>query len=174
MSNYIRPKVSGATIFFTVNLAERGSDLLLREIDILRWSVAEVMARKPFKIDAWVVLPDHLHAIWILPANDHDYSTRWKEIKTAFSRRMCRVGPRTASKTSKGEVGLWQRRFWDHHIRSDADYQGHLAYCWGNPVKHGLVKTAQDWPFSSIHRDIRHGRVSPDWSGKAPDGAFGE
>lgn len=174
MSNYIRPKVAGGTVFFTVNLAERGSDLLLREIESLRWSVAEVAHRRPFMIDAWVVLPDHMHAIWTLPANDHDFSTRWKEIKAGFSRNVGCVGPRSASKRAKGEAGLWQRRFWDHHIRSVADYRGHMQYCWANPVRHGLTERATDWPYSSIHRDIKKGLIPPDWASPIPEGRFGE
>ncbi|MEM9708164.1 MAG: hypothetical protein AAF871_05180 [Pseudomonadota bacterium] len=74
----------------------------------------------------------------------------------------------------KGEVGIWQRRFWEHHIRDEADFDGHMRYCWGNPVKHGLVARAEDWEYSSIHRDIRAGRVEPEWSGVPPEGDFGE
>ena len=174
MPNYIRPNVAGATVFFTVNLAQRGSDLLLREVALLRASVAEVRQRRPFAIAAWVVLPDHLHAIWSLPVGDHDFSTRWKEIKAGFTRNLGHRGLRTASQRAKGEAGLWQRRFWDHHIRSDADFSGHMAYCLGDPVRHGLAERAADWPYSSIHRDIRLGRVSRDWCAAAPMGRFGE
>ena len=174
MPNYIRPNVSGATVFFTVALADRGSDLLVRKVDALRDSVTSVRAERPFWIEAWVVLPDHLHAVWTLPDGDRDFSVRWKDIKTRFTKSVGLVGPRSASKVAKGEAGLWQRRFWDHHIRDEADYVAHVRYCWGNPVKHGLVEKAVDWPYSSIHRDIRLGRVEPEWSGVVPDGEFGE
>jgi putative transposase len=174
MSHYIRPKVAGATVFFTVNLAQRGGDTLLREIDLLRWSVAEVRMRKPFDIRAWVVLPDHLHAIWTLPPGDYDFSTRWKEIKGGFTRRLGTAGARSPSKRAKGEAGIWQRRFWDHHIRSEADYRGHLAYCLADPVSHGLAKRPSDWPYSSIHRDIAQGRIAAGWVGEVPKGCFGE
>ena len=60
------------------------------------------------------------------------------------------------------------------HIRDQADFDAHVRYCWGNPVKHGLVEKAVDWPYSSIHRDIRLGRVEAEWAGVVPEGEFGE
>jgi putative transposase len=174
MPNYIRPKVRGATVFFTVALADRRSNLLVREIDTLRSAVRTTRAELPFHIDAWVVLPDHLHCIWTLPEGDADYSVRWKEIKTRFTKAVGRVGPRSLSKVSKGESGIWQRRFWDHRIRDERDLITHQRYCWWNPVKHGLVEKPVDWPHSSIHRDMRLGHVEPEWAGTGIDGAFGE
>lgn len=148
--------------------------------------MAVVARRRPFQIDAFVILPDHLHAIWTLPGGGHDFSTRWGAIKAQFSMAMCRAGftppPPIGHKHGrvnpalcrKGEVGLWQPRFWDHHIGDEADYTNHVQYCWGNPVKHGLAGRAVDWPFSSIHRDIRLGRVDPEWRGVSPEGRYGE
>ena len=174
MPRYVRPKVTGACVFFTVALADRNSDLLVREIGALRDAVARVRAGRPFEIDAWVVLPDHLHAVWTLPAGDADFSTRWKEIKAAFTKSVGLTGRRSASKIRKGEKGIWQRRFWEHHIRDEIDHANHIRYCWFNPVKHGLAARAADWPYSSIHREIARGRVEPEWSGVIPEGAFGE
>ena len=174
MSRYLRPHAPGATVFFTVALAARGSDLLVREISRLREAVAATRAERPFGIDAWVVMPDHLHCVWTLPEGDADFSVRWKDIKTRFTKSVGRVGRRSASKIAKGEAGLWQRRFWEHHIRGEADYAAHVRYCWINPVKHGFVERAVDWPYSSIHRDITRGIVEPEWSGFVPNGAFGE
>jgi putative transposase len=174
MPKYIRPKVPGASVFFTVALADRKSNLLVREIDVLRSAVRATRADLPFYIDAWVVLPDHLHCIWTLPEGDADFWVRWKEIKTHFTKAVGQFGPRSVSKVSKGESGIWQRRFWDHHIRDERDFATHLRYCWWNPVKHGLVDRPVDWPHSSIHRDIRLGQVEPEWAGIKIDGAFGE
>jgi putative transposase len=174
MSRYIRPKVSGATVFFTVTLTDRRSDLLVQEINSLRVAVGETLAEHPFSIDAWVVLPDHMHCLWTLPEGDADFSVRWKKIKTRFTKAVGRTGPRSSSKVTKGEAGIWQRRFWDHHIRDERDFTTHLHYCWWNPVKHGLVKRPVEWPYSSIHHDVRLGRVEPEWSGVGIDGAFGE
>jgi putative transposase len=174
MPNYVRPKIAGASVFFTVALADRGSSLLVKETNALREAVRATLVECPFRIDAWVVLPDHIHCIWALPEGDADYSVRWKKIKAHFSKTVGRVGPRSVSKVAKGEAGIWQRRFWDHHIRDEHDFNMHLRYCWWNPVKHGLVTRPADWPHSSIHRDIRRGQVEPEWAGIEIDGAFGE
>ena len=132
---------------------------MLREIDRLREAVQMTRAVRPFAIDAWVVLPDHLHCVWTLPEGDADFSTRWGAIKGQFSRNL-HVGRRRPSHEFRREKVVWQRRFWEHHIRSDADFTNHVRYCWANPVKHGLVERPEDWPYSSIHRDIRLGRHS--------------
>lgn len=192
MSNYRRPRVTGASIFFSVALAGRGGDILLRHADALREAVTVTRNERPFGIDAFVVLPDHVHAVWTLPPGDRDYGTRWGAIKARFTRAVKssgRVGlhptngatvgcnptlRRSRSKVKKGDAGVWQRRFWEHHIRDQADFAAHIRYCWMNPVKHGLVERAVDWPLSSIHRDIRRGMVEPDWAGMMPEGQFGE
>ena len=161
---YRRPHHSGASVFFTVTLRDRRSDLLVREIGLLREAVRTVRAGRPFAIQAWVVMPDHLHAVWTLPEGDADHAVRWAAIKAYVSRRLP-AGPRRPSDVARREKGIWQRRFWEHHIRSDADMAAHIRYCWSNPVKHGYVDRPADWPFSSIHRDIRAGRVDAGWSG---------
>lgn len=173
MSHYIRPRLDHARIFFTLALAERGSDLLLTEVARLRQAVSLTRRELPFEINAWVVLPDHLHAIWTLPANDSDYPRRWRLIKSRFSHGLA-ARPRSQSKVARAEKGIWQRRYWEHHIRSPADYAAHLRYCWGNPVKHGLVARAVDWPYSSLHRDLGYGMAEPDWGAALPEGQFGE
>jgi len=159
MSNYHRPRIPGATVFFTVALAQRGSALLVDEIDRLRYAVATTQRARPFTIDAFVVLPDHLHCLLTLPDRDTDYSTRWRLIKTRFSMGLPR-GHLRRSQRARNERGIWQRRFWEHHIRDDADYRWHLKYCWNNPVKHALVAQPHEWPFSSIHRDMALRRIS--------------
>jgi putative transposase len=115
MSRYRRPKRLGATVFFTVVLADRASDLLVREVAALRLAVMQTRAERPFKVDAWVVLPDHMHCIWTLPAGDGDYSTRMGAIKGRFSQAVGH-GDRRASHIARREAGIWQRRFWEHHI----------------------------------------------------------
>lgn len=152
MSAYIRPSVPGASVFFTVNLADRSAQTLVAQIDTLREAVRVTKAERPFRIDAWVVLPDHMHAVWTLPEGDADFSTRWSVIKARFSCAMPHT-PRRPSHAARREHGLWQRRFWEHHIRDDADWANHIQYCWINPVKHGYVERPEDWPYSSFHRD---------------------
>ena len=157
MPNYVRPKSPGASIFFTVALADRGSDLLVREVGRLREAVEATRAARPFGIDAWVVLPDHLHCVWTLPEGDADFSTRWGAIKGRFSRGLG-AGRIRSSHAARWEKAVWQRRFWEHHIRGETDFVAHVRYCLANPVKHGFVERPEDWPYSSIHRDIRLGR----------------
>ncbi len=160
MSTYLRPTIPGACIFFTVALADRGSRLLVEEIDLLRQAVDQTKVQRPFLIDAWVVLPDHLHCVWTLPEGDADFSTRWGAIKGRFSRQL-RKGNVRASHELRREKGIWQRRFWEHHIRDPHELAAHIRYCWYNPVKHGLVEKPEDWPYSSIHRDIRSKMYTP-------------
>ena len=159
---YRRANVSGGTYFFTVNLADRSSRLLVDRIDDLRASVRLVKQRHPFEIVAWIVLPEHLHAIWTLPQDDADYSTRWALIKAGFSRRIERSEVISPSRRAKGERGLWQRRFWEHQIRDGIDLQRHIDYVHFNPVKHGHALRAADWRFSSIHRYMRLGDLPGD------------
>ncbi|HMO09652.1 MAG TPA: transposase [Paracoccaceae bacterium] len=154
MSRYIRPRVPGATVFFTVALADRGAHTLVERIGELRAAVRLTRAERPFRIDAWVVLPDHMHAVWTLPPGDHDFSTRWSVIKARFTQSVP-VEARRPSHIRRRERGLWQRRFWEHHIRDEEAFAACLQYCWTNPVKHGLVEHPEDWPFSSWHRDAR-------------------
>lgn len=172
MTNYRRMRTQGASYFFTVVLADRTAGTLIERIDCLRDAFRQTRRERPFAIDAVVVLPDHLHAIWTLPPGDADFSTRWRLIKSRFSRATGGFAPRSASKRAKAERGIWQRRFWEHCIRDETDLDRHLRHCWGNPVWHGLVERAADWPFSSIHRDIRAGHVDAHWAGAWPDGGF--
>jgi putative transposase len=157
MSRYIRPKIPGASVFFTVAVADRRSRLLVDHVEALRDAVRMTKDERPFRIDAWVVLPDHVDAVWTLPDGDADYSVRWRLIKTRFSRGLP-LGPLRPSHEARQERGIWQRRFWEHHLRNDADLGAHVRYCWINPVKHGFVERPEDWPYSSVHRDIREGR----------------
>ena len=160
---YRRTAVDNGSYFFTVNLAKCKHTLLVDEIDVLRDVMNKVKKRHPFNLDAMVVLPDHLHAIWTLPLNDKDYPTRWMLIKSAFSRQMMKGERRNASKMKIGERGIWQRRYWEHLIRDDRDYEEHVNYIHYNPVKHGYVKNAVDWEYSSIHQYINKGVIHRDW-----------
>ena len=162
---YRRADVKGGTYFFTVNLAQRHLRLLLDHVEILREAVKTVKQRHPFHIDAFVVLPDHLHAIWTLPPDDADFATRWMLIKSGFSRHIAINESRNASRISKGERGIWQRRYWEHLIRDENDFERHVDYIHYNPVKHGYVHRASEWPYSNIHRHINAGIIADDWGG---------
>jgi putative transposase len=175
MSRYIRAEIKGSVFFFTVVLAERPNDLLVCEIDRLRRAYRAVQQRRPFETVAICILPDHLHAVWALPEDDADFSTRWSLIKSGFSRGLD-ARPRSASKLSKREKGIWHRRYWEHAIRDEADLERHVDYVHFNPVKHGHVARVVDWPFSSFHRDVERGLLAEDWGGDMREiqGSFGE
>ncbi|WP_370278875.1 transposase [Pontibacterium sp.] len=172
---YRRSDVAGGTYFFTVNLQNRNQTTLVDEIDLLRSVFLTTKAKHPFKIDAMVVLPEHLHCIWTLPPDDSDFSIRWRVIKAAFSRGIAKLNPVNESQYRRRERGIWQRRYWEHLIRDDNDFARHVDYIHFNPVKHGYANRASDWPYSSIHRYIRSGDIDPDW-GVSSDfvGKFGE
>jgi putative transposase len=167
MPEYQRLWVRGACCFFTVNLEDRGSDRLVRSIADLRRAVALTRARRPFVIDAWVVLPDHMHAVWTLPEGDADFSTRWALIKRLFSFAQAGGDVRSESRVGKRERGIWQRRFWDHVIRDDRDFRAHVDYVHFNPVKHGYVMDPGDWPYSTYRRAVAPGEVEGDWAAAA-------
>ncbi len=176
MSRYRRLKIKGGTFFFTLALADRGSDLLVRRIGRLRRAYADLQKRLPFETVAICILPDHIHALWQLPDGDADYASRWSLFKAAFSRGLAPAPARSASKIIKREKGIWQRRYWEHTIRDDADLERHVDYIHYNPVKHGLVTRVADWPFSTFHRYVAQGILPADWAGDAKElrGSFGE
>ncbi|MEW5786941.1 MAG: transposase [Pseudomonadota bacterium] len=176
MANYRRPHAAGATWFFTVALAERrGTQLLVEHVAELHTAIRTVMARHPFQVDAMVVLPEHLHCLWTLPPEDGHFATRWSLIKANFSRALPVDETRSASRLQRGERGIWQRRFWEHLIRDETDFARHVDYIHWNPVKHGHVSRAGDWPYSSFHRYVREGKLPADWGGTGETGGdFGE
>jgi putative transposase len=176
MTNYRRNFIPGGSFFFTVNLADRRSRLLTQHIDQLRAAFRYVQTRHAFMVEATVVLPDHLHAIWTLPEGDADFALRWRLIKSAFSRVLPRVEQISCGRHGKGERGIWQRRYWEHTLRDEGDFERHVNYIHYNPVKHGHVTQVKDWPYSSFHRMVQIGVYPEDWGGDHLDeGAeFGE
>jgi putative transposase len=133
----------------------------------LREAIEKVRTQHPFQIDAWVLLPDHLHTIWTLPNNDADFPLRWQLIKRHVIRQcgelLHQPDLMTASKTRHRESTLWQRRYWEHLILDDADFERHMHYLHYNPVKHALVKQVKDWPYSSFHRYVENGTYDENW-----------
>src|SRR3954462_6042793 len=176
MTGYRRNFIAGGCFCFTVNLADRRRQLLTENIDALRTALREPQRHHPFSIDAIVVLPDHLHTVWTLPEGDADFSTRWRLIKTAFTRSLAAGESVSGSRTAKGERGIWQRRYWEHTIRDEKDFERHIDYVHINPVKHGLVTRVSEWPYSSFHRMVKLGIYPEDWAGDAAKlgGDFGE
>ena len=163
MANYRRVWIPGGTYFFTVALADRQSDMLTAHVADLRIAFRAARIARPFALDAMVVLPDHIHAIWTLPPGDADYATRWSHIKGAFSRALPASERASASRLRKRERGVWQRRFWARAMVDESDLAAHIDYVHFNPVKHRLATRAVDWPWSSFHRFVRDGRLGADW-----------
>ena len=152
MTNYIRRYVPGGTYFFTARLQNPTSDMLVSHIDLLRDATKLCMKRWPFEIAAAVVLPNRMHMIWVLPDGDADFSKRWRLIKSSFSRHVPAPAFVSASQKSRGEKGIWQRRFWEHAIRDHVDYERHMHVIATAPVLAGLVSKASDWPYCSLHQ----------------------
>ena len=163
MSNFRRARVAGGVYFFTVVTHRRMRlfDDTVR-VNVLRSAFRRVMCERPFEVDAMVVLPDHLHCIWRLPDGDDDYSGRWRWIKTTVTRRIREIDPRFESRA------LWQPRFWEHAIQDAADWRRHVDYVHYNPVKHGLVAHARDWPWSSFRRCVQRGWYDSSWGSSEP------
>jgi putative transposase len=176
MSRYRRVKIEGGVSFFTLVLADRRSDLFVRHFERLRRAYDYMDRRLPITTLAICILPDHIHALWQLPDGDADYAARWSLLKAAFSRGLAPAPTRSASRITKREKGIWQRRYWEHAIRDDADLERHVNYIHYNPVKHGLVSRVADWPFSSFHRYVAEGILPADWAGDSKEivGSFGE
>ena len=170
MSNYRRAITPGGTFFFTVVTYRRRHLFEQPENrQILREVVQTVRQRHPFIINAWVLLPEHMHCIWTLPQENSDFSVRWSLIKSGFSRRakaFCHLEEwMNDSKRKHRETTIWQRRFWEHQIRSDDEYQTYMDYTHFNPVKHGLVQQVVDWPYSTFHRSVKQGLYPENWGG---------
>lgn len=170
MSDYCRAAVPGGTYFFTLVTERRQPILTHPDIrQALREAVETVRLSQPFAIDAWVLLPDHLHAIWRLPPGDADFSNRWRLIKRhvthACGKTYLRADLLSERRQAKGQGTLWQQRFWEHLIRDEDDYARHFDYLHGNPLKHGLVTRVRDWPWSSFHRWVKQGVYPVDWGG---------
>jgi putative transposase len=169
MPNYRRSFVAGGCYFFTVNLLERQRTLLTDHIDLLRDSVRRVRRLHPFHIDAWVVLPDHMHCIWTLPPDTDDFPLRWRLIKLLFSKGLPRTERLSATRQRRAERGIWQRRYWEHTIVTERDYAKHIDYIHVNPLKHGYVQRVCDWPHSTFHRYVADGILPADWCGGIDD-----
>ncbi len=168
MPIYVRSKTSGGTFFFTVvSFQRRRIFANPKYAELLNNIIKEVRNEFPFTREAWVFLPDHLHCIWTLPADEADYSKRWGIIKARFTKAITPGAGKSAlltgSKIRQRESTIWQRRFWEHQIRGERDLKMHLDYIHFNPVKHGLAKSPGDWPYSSFREFVNRKLYPIDW-----------
>ena len=156
MPRYRRFFVPGGCYFFTVVTADR-KPIFADEnnVEHLKQAFKREMERRPFILQAIVVLPDHVHALWELPKGDADFSNRWREIKKHVSK-------------SCGQ-SVWQKHYWEHCIRDDDDWAKHLDYIHFNPVRHGYTSSACEWKWSSFHRWQQQGVYSHGWGSAEPD-----
>ncbi|BAY96262.1 hypothetical protein NIES37_01920 [Tolypothrix tenuis PCC 7101] len=168
MTNYRRIAIAGGTYFFTQVTHERYPWLCYANARaLLRQAIIEVRQKYPFTIDALVLLPDHIHCIWTLPPGDSNYAKRWRLIKTyATKNKTCDLEIDISineSREKRIESNLWQRRFWEHWIRNEADFIHHCDYIHYNPVKHGFCSAPSEWPYSSFHRFVAQGIYPANW-----------
>jgi putative transposase len=169
VSQYRRANTPGGSYFFALVSYRRQAILCDEPIrNTLREGIKTVQSSRPFTIDALVLLPDHLHCLWTLPPEDADFSGRWSLIKRRVSLVCAELYKReewlSTSKKKHRESTIWQRRFWEHQIRDQADYDRHLDYIHYNPVKHGLCNSPADWPYSTLHRYIRAEKYPSNWA----------
>ena len=171
MSEYRRDRTPGGTWFFTVVTCKRRRVLTHPAVRLaLRQAVEKTRISHPFAINAWVLLPEHLHCLWTLPNDDTGFSARWSIIKRRTSQALADrpdlLPPSTQTRTKRRESTLWQRRFWEHRIRDEDDLRHHLDYIHWNPVKHEHVTSVADWPWSTFHRWVERGWYPNDWGGQ--------
>jgi putative transposase len=167
MATFRRALVPGATYFFTVNTYLRQKVLTFPPfLQAIREEFGRVKMEHPFTIDAFVLLPDHLHCVWTLPQGDIDYALRWSLIKRRVSQATKHlIEPQVSrSRQQRHELGLWQRRFWEHQIRDEEDFIKHVDYIHWNPVKHGYTSHVRDWTYSSFHQYVKRRIYPRDWA----------
>lgn len=168
MSEYRRAFAPGGMFFFAVVTANRAPIFADHaNAQLLHDAIAAYGKIKPFQTVAMVLLPDHLHAIWKLPKSDADFSSRWKAIKSHFTRAYLQQGRFqnrvTESQFLRGNRGVWQRRFWEHLLRDEDDLRRHMDYIHYNPVKHGLAKCPHEWGQSTFHRLVVANQYDREW-----------
>ena len=182
MPEYRRTLIPGGTYFITIVTYQRKPILTSpqsREILHIAWDT--VKTYYPFTTDAICLLPDHIHTLITLPENDGDFPKRIGEIKRLFSVKfniqMKNINKKNDSRIKRRETTIWQRRYWEHTLRDEKDWQNHLNYIHYNPVKHGLVNNVKDWPWSSFSRYVKLGYYEIDWGSDVKfedDSSYGE
>jgi putative transposase len=173
MPNYRRWFVPGGTYFFTC-VTHRRTPFLTQPLarTILHEAIDTIQKRFPFEVVAIVLLPDHWHTVWTLPPGDDRYPTRWRRIKEEFTEKWLAQGGlelvQSLSRRKHRMRGVWQKRYWEHAVRDEADLERCVDYIHWNPCKHKLVSRVQDWPWSSFQRFVAEGQYEADWGRTDP------
>jgi putative transposase len=160
--NFRRYYVPNAVVFITQVVQDR-PPIFRNEahLDLLLSTLHRVKELHPFAMLGYVFLPDHFHLL-IKPEENSTFSQVMHSLKPNFTK---------AYKQTIGVAGsmkFWQKRFWDHIIRDEADFERHLDYIHYNPVKHGLVHKPEDWPRSSFLAWKARGAYADGWGWSAP------
>ena len=169
MSRYRRQQAPGSKWFFTVVTYKRRTFLCDEKVrNALRCSINKVQTRYPFKIEAWVLLPDHFHCIWTLPDQDTNFQLRMSLLKRYVTQSCASFLHQDSLNTPSGrkrkESTIWQRRYWEHQLQTEKDFRNHMDYIHYNPVKHELCQSPAEWPYSTIHRLTKEGIYPQDWA----------
>jgi len=169
MPEYRRILYQGGTYFFTLVTYKRQKIFLSHDVSFIFYESLEHIQRlHPFTNVAYCIMPDHIHLIWRLPEDDANYSMRISQIKRRFARAFVKKYGipvvRNMQHEKRRELTIWQRRFWEHLIRDEADLNQHIDYIHYNPVKHGMVDRVCDWVDSSFHRYVQEGYYDANWS----------
>ena len=164
MPDFRRWYTPGGTFFFTV-VTHRRKPILTSEEAIarLRGAFADCRKDRPLTIDAIVILPDHFHLLMTLPDGDDDYSSRLGVIKAKFSASSSNKSVLSNVRNRRRESENWQRRFWEHEVKSEDEATALADYIHFNPVKHGHVRCPHEWPWSSFHQWVERKWLEPDW-----------
>lgn len=170
MSNYRRFFSKDYNIVFFTIVTNNRIPVLIDNIEILRKSFLYAKEKFSFEIVSAVVLNDHIHLILKLQSTN-DYPEIIRLIKYYFSMHIKNGGQSGSvptlqvsdSKNKKREKGIWQRRYWEHTIRDEVDFNKHIDYIHYNPIKHGYVKMAKDWEYSTFKKFVNDGYYDANW-----------
>ena len=160
MPNYKRYYIPNSMVFITIVTNNR-LPILINNIDLLKEAIRKTRYR--FQIFAGVIMPEHIHII-LAPKNIKELPKIISSIKYYFSRNLSFPEyERRDSQIKRREKGVWQRRYYDHVIRNEADLNRHLDYIHYNPVKHKLAKTPAEWKYSSFSKFVKVGLYENSW-----------
>ncbi|MGQ4276528.1 REP-associated tyrosine transposase [Pseudidiomarina sp. E22-M8] len=177
----VRRYYEGGYYFFTVTSYRRQPFFATQTfMAALRDAIRATMKTHPFKIEAWVVLPDHMHCVWIV--HDDNIPIRWRKIKSLTTKALKEFTNSSATHKNstarhrRGNGALWHHSYWEHTIRNEREYELYILYCCYNPVKHGYVENARLWPYSTLNTFLASGKYPADWEDINPtwlDDVFG-
>lgn len=154
--NFRRYYIPGSAVFLTQVI--EGREPVFRDVvlaALLLETLRNVKQHHPFNMLGYVILPDHFHLLIQVP--EGDFSKIMHSLKPNFTK----VYKQRLGLSTEDSMKFWQKRFWDHVIRDDRDFENHLHYIHLNPVKHGYVKDPRTWKYSSYIEWEKRGVYPP-------------